>query len=151
MTFKEKVCLLLTALMLAAGFYYHARYQAAQLRAERAERQLKAASAELAKAQKSQRDVAALDAAYTKELADAHNALEVLHRDVASGAKRLRLAATCKLPVPHSAASAGVDDATGPELTADARQAYFHLREQLTLTRTALTGLQAYVREQCLK
>ena len=42
-----------------------------------------------------QRDVAALDAKYTKELADAQENIKQLERDVAAGRKRLQISARC--------------------------------------------------------
>ena len=42
-----------------------------------------------------QRDVAALDAKYSRELADARAENETLRADVAAGRKRLRINATC--------------------------------------------------------
>ncbi len=45
--------------------------------------------------QKRQRDVAELDARYTKELADANATIESLRADVSAGRKRLQVAATC--------------------------------------------------------
>ncbi|MCK1967154.1 lysis protein [Franconibacter sp. IITDAS19] len=151
MTFKEKTLSVLIAATFAAGMYYHARLLAEQQRAELAEQQLKSTAASLQKIQHSQRDVAKLDDAYTKELIHAQNTIDALRRDVAIGVKRLRLTATCKGQLPRTDAAPGVDDATAPELTADARQAYFRLREELALTRSALTGLQEYVQQQCLK
>ncbi|EHS1608704.1 lysis protein, partial [Escherichia coli] len=44
---------------------------------------------------KAQRDVAALDAKYSRELADARAENETLRADVAAGRKRLRVKATC--------------------------------------------------------
>nr|DAF40295.1 MAG TPA: Rz lysis protein [Caudoviricetes sp.] len=96
-----------------------------------------------------QRDVAALDAKYTGELADAKAELEKLRADVAAGRKRLQVAATC--PKNGTASAPGVDDATGPRLTDTAERDYFTLRERIETTTKQLTGLQAYVRDQCLK
>ena len=50
-----------------------------------------------------QRDVAALDAKYTGELADAKANIDQLERDVAAGRKRLQVAATCAKSVPELA------------------------------------------------
>ena len=97
-----------------------------------------------------QRDVTALDAKYTKELSDAKKTINDLRRDVDSGAKRLRIAATCP-GVPKATSSTGVDDAGAPELTPDARRNYFDHRDGIATVTRQLTGLQAYVREQCLK
>ena len=96
-----------------------------------------------------QRDVAALDAKYTKELADAQENINQLERDVAAGRKRLQISARC--PENGAASSTGMDDGTGPRLTDAAERDYFTLRERVETVTKQLTGLQAYVREQCLK
>ena len=96
-----------------------------------------------------QRDVAALDAKYTGKLADAKANIDQLQRDVAAGRKRLQLNAKC--PANGTASASGVDDATGPRLTDAAERDYFTLRERIGTITNQLTGLQAYVREQCLK
>ncbi|WP_163190350.1 lysis protein [Citrobacter youngae] len=97
-----------------------------------------------------QRDVAALDAKYTKELADAKNTISDLRRDVDSGAKRLRVAATCT-GLRQATPAPGMDALTEPELTGSARRDYFTLRERIETVTKQLTGLQEYVRTQCLK
>ncbi|WP_432417940.1 lysis protein, partial [Escherichia coli] len=57
--------------------------------------ELKLANATITDMQKRQRDVAELDARYTKELADANATIESLRADVSAGRKRLQVAATC--------------------------------------------------------
>ena len=47
-----------------------------------------------------QRDVAALDAKYTKELADAKEAGDALRDDVAAGRRRLHIKAVCQCVKP---------------------------------------------------
>ena len=96
-----------------------------------------------------QRDVATLDAKYTGELADAKKQLEDLQRCVSTGKCGLHINATC--PANGTASAPGVDDATGPRLTDAAERDYFTLRERIETTTKQLTGLQAYVRDQCLK
>ncbi|WP_421505736.1 lysis protein [Erwinia rhapontici] len=96
-----------------------------------------------------QRDVAALDAKYTGELADAKATIDQLQSDVAAGRKRLQLNATCKKQ--STTGTASVDDATSLGLTDAAERDYFTLRERIATVTGQLTGLQAYVREQCLK
>ena len=96
-----------------------------------------------------QRDVAALDAKYTGELADAKANIDQLERDVAAGKRRLRVNAKC--PTNGTASASGMDDATGPRLTDAAERDYFTLRERIATVTKQLTGLQAYVREQCLR
>lgn len=96
-----------------------------------------------------QRDVATLDAKYTGELADAKKQLENLQRCVSTGKCGLHINAKC--PANGTASAPGVDDATGPRLTDTAERDYFTLRERIETVTKQLTGLQAYVREQCLK
>ena len=96
-----------------------------------------------------QRDVATLDAKYTGELADAKKQLEDLQRCVSTGKCGLHINATC--PKNGTASAPGVDDATSPRLTDAAERDYFTLRERIDTITKQLTGLQAYVRNQCLK
>ena len=60
-----------------------------------------------------QRDVAALDAKYTKELADAKAENDALHDDVAAGRRRLHIKAVCQ-SVREATTASGVDNATSP-------------------------------------
>ena len=96
-----------------------------------------------------QRDVAALDAKYYGELADAKATIDQLERDVAAGRKRLQLNATCRAS--GAPGTTSVDDGTSPRLTDAAERDYFTLRERIETTTRQLTGLQAYVREQCMR
>ncbi|KDY11485.1 lysis system i-spanin subunit Rz [Escherichia coli] len=98
-----------------------------------------------------QRDVAALDAKYTKELADAKAENETLRADVAAGRKRLRINATCPGPVREATGTARVDNATGPQLADTVTRDYFTLRERLMTMQKQLEGAQEYIRTQCLK
>ena len=95
-----------------------------------------------------QRDVATLDAKYTGELADAKKQLEDLQRCVSTGKCGLHINATC--PKNGTASAPGMDDAAGPRLTDAAERDYFTLRERIETITKQLTGLQAYVRGQCL-
>ena len=97
-----------------------------------------------------QRDVAALDAKYTKELADAQKTISDLRLDVDSGVKRLRVAATCN-NVREVAESPSMDDATGPRLTDTAQRDYFTLRERIETITRQVAGLQEYINTQCLR
>lgn len=125
--------------------HYHYKYLQEQKRADTAEQGLKLANATITDMQVRQRDVAALDAKYTGELADAKATIDQLERDVASGKRRLQLNATCAKG--NAANAPGVDDATTAELTPDARQNYFRLREQLATSEKQILGLQDYIRK----
>ncbi|QUT14086.1 lysis protein [Rahnella inusitata] len=95
-----------------------------------------------------QRDVAALDAKFTGELADAKFTIEKLHDDVAAGRKRLQLNARCPSS-DKTPGTPGVDDAGTARLTDAAQRDYFTLRERIEISNKQLNGLQQYIREQC--
>jgi len=71
-----------------------------------------------------------------------------MHSDVIAGRKRLQLNATCKI---NSTGTSGMDDATSARLTDSAERDYFTLRQRIETATKQLTGLQEYVRTQCLK
>ncbi|WP_417647973.1 lysis protein [Enterobacter hormaechei] len=96
-----------------------------------------------------QRDVAALDAKYTGELADAKETIERLHSDVIAGRKRLQLNAKC--PANGTASTGGMGNAPGPRLTDSAERDYFTLRERIVTVTKQVGYLQDYIKEQCLK
>ena len=73
------------------------------------------ANAAITDMQMRQRDVAALDAKYTKELADAKAENDALRDDVAAGRRRLRIKAVCQ-SVREATAASGVDNAASPRL-----------------------------------
>ncbi|WP_226812170.1 lysis system i-spanin subunit Rz [Buttiauxella massiliensis] len=86
------VCSLAGGLIWSAN-YYHTKYQDEIQRADKAEHDITLGNQVISDMQTRQRDVAALDAKYTGELANAKATIEQLQRDVAAGTKRLRLAA----------------------------------------------------------
>lgn len=96
-----------------------------------------------------QRDVAALDAKYTGELADAKVTIDQLERDVAAGNSRLRVSATC--PANGSTTTGGMGDATGTRLTDSAQRDYFALRARIYTVTKQVGYLQDYIRQQCLR
>ncbi|EBM9023122.1 lysis protein [Salmonella enterica subsp. enterica serovar Muenchen] len=95
-----------------------------------------------------QRDVAALDAKYTKELADANATIETLRADVSAGRKRLQVAATC---AKSTTGTSGMGDGESPGLTADAELNYYRLRSGIDKITAQVNYLQEYIRTQCLK
>ncbi|HHL2825802.1 TPA: lysis protein [Citrobacter murliniae] len=96
-----------------------------------------------------QRDVAALDAKYTGEMADAKETIERLHSDVIAGRKRLQLNAKC--PANGATSSGVLGDASGPRLDNAAERDYFTLRERIATVTKQVEYLQEYIKEQCLK
>ena len=75
--------------------------------------ELKLANAAITDMQMRQRDVAALDAKYTKELADAKAENDALRDDVAAGRRRLHIKAVCQ-SVREATTASGVDNAASP-------------------------------------
>ena len=74
----------------------------------------KLANAAITDMQMRQRDVAALDAKYTKELADAKAENDALRDDVAAGRRRLHIKAVCQ-SVREATTASGVDNAASPD------------------------------------
>ena len=92
-------------------------------------RELKLANAAITDMQMRQRDVAALDAKYTK-VADAKAENDALRDDVAAGRRRLHIKAVCQ-SVREATTASGVDNAASPRLADTAERDYFTLRERL--------------------
>ncbi|ELY4593044.1 lysis protein [Cronobacter sakazakii] len=138
-------------LLAAVGFalYYRASLTKAEASLTEVNHELKLAKDDIEDMQRRQRDVATLDAKYTKDLADAQKNIAQLERDVAAGRKRLQLNATCSAQ--GAPGITRVDDGASPRLTDAAERDYFTLRERIETVTRQLSGLQAYVREQCLR
>ena len=93
-----------------------------------------------------QRDVAALDAKYTKELADAkaeNDACVMMLPLVVVGCT----SAVCQ-SVREATTASGVDNAAS-RLADTAERDYFTLRERLITMQKQLEGTQKYINEQC--
>ncbi|MCI1676618.1 MAG: lysis protein [Ewingella americana] len=97
-----------------------------------------------------QKDVAALDEKYIGELADAKATIEKLHDDVTNGTKRLQLNATCKR-TGKAAGTSSMDDGASARPTDAAQRDYFILRDRIEISNKQITGLQEYVRTQCIR
>ncbi|EHM46026.1 lysis protein [Yokenella regensburgei] len=144
--------LLVVALIgVLAFFVNHYRNNAITYKDQRdkATEQLSLAKATIKDMQTRQRDVAALDAKYTGELADAKATIDQLERDVASGKRRLQLNARC--PANGATGTGGMGDASGPRLTDSAERDYFTLRERIVTVTKQVGYLQDYITTQCLK
>ena len=98
------------------GAVNHYRDNAITYKAQRDKnaRELKLANAAITDMQMRQRDVAALDAKYTKELADAKAENDALRDDVAAGRRRLHIKAVCQSGREATTAS-GMDNAASPD------------------------------------
>nr|EKV5653666.1 lysis protein [Citrobacter farmeri] len=116
---------------------------------DKATDKLSLANATIKDMQVRQRDVAALDAKYTKDLADAKKQLDDLQRCVRDGKCGLHINARC--PANGATSTGGLGDASGPRLTDSAERDYFTLRERIVTVTKQVGYLQGYIKEQCLK
>jgi len=149
---KAVAALLLLACVLSLAWAInHYRNNAIDYKRQRDEatHDLKLANNTIADMKVRQRDVAALDAKYTGELADAKATIDQLERDVATGKRRLQLNARC--PATGAPGTTRMDDGTGARLTDAAERNYFTLRERIEVAGKQIAGLQQYIREQCMK
>ena len=106
----------------------------------------KLANAAITDMQMRQRDVAALDAKYTKELADAKAENDALRDDVAAGRRRLHISS---LSVRGEATTAsGVDNAASPDWQTPLN-GIISPSERLITMQKQLEGTQKYINEQC--
>ena len=101
--YEQKVTAIISALVICiivclSWAVNHYRDNAITYKAQRDKnaRELKLANAAITDMQMRQRDVAALDAKYTKELADAKAENDALRDDVAAGRRRLHIKAVCQ-------------------------------------------------------
>ncbi|MCV0814349.1 lysis protein [Escherichia coli] len=114
-------------------------------------RELKLANAAITDMQMRQRDVAALDAKYTKELADAKAENDALLRKLDNGG---RVLVKGKCPVPSSAetsSDSGMGNDATVELSPVAGRNVLDIRDGIIRDQTALRTLQEYIRTQCLR
>lgn len=116
---------------------------------DKAAKNLSLANATIKDMQVRQRYVAALDAKYTKELADAKKQLDDLQRCVRDGKCGLRINAKC--PANGATSTGSMGDASGPRLTDSAQRDYFTLRERIVTVTKQVEYLQEYINTQCLK
>ena len=118
---------------------------------DKAIKNLNQANATIKDMQARQRDVAALDAKYTKELADAKAENDALQRKLDNGG---RVLVKGKCPVSAATQTTGAasmgDDAT-VELSAVAGRNVLGIRSGIVSDQTALRALQEYITTQCLK
>ncbi|KKF38834.1 lysis protein [Hafnia alvei] len=96
-----------------------------------------------------QREVAKLDAKYTKELADAKAENDALQRKLDNGG---RVLVKGKCPVPattETASTSGVGDDATVQLSPIAGRNVLSIRSGIKQDQSALIVLQSYIRTQC--
>ena len=118
---------------------------------DKATKSLRLANDAIKDMQTRQRDVAALDAKYTKELADAQAENDALQRKLDNGG---RVLVKGKCPVPTSAetsSTTGMGNDATVELSPAAGRNVLGIRSGIVSDQTSLRTLQEYINTQCLK
>lgn len=129
--------------------HWHSRYTKAEKARKEAVQMADARQQTIDDMTQRQRDVAALDAKYTKELASAHAESEKLRADLAAGRRRLQLHAVCLPATAGNTATPGATDAATARLTPDAERYYQRLRTDARTLTAQVEGLQQYITGQC--
>ncbi|EAN1974138.1 lysis protein [Salmonella enterica] len=149
-TFTAIILLLMVAIALAwTTDHYHGNAVRYKDQRDTATHNLKLANATITDMTKRQRDVAALDARYTKELADAKAENDALRDDVAAGG-RVRVEGRCSVPTrTETASTSRVGNAATVELSPGAGQNVLNIRAGIISDQEKLKYLQEYIRTQC--
>ncbi|EAA7482000.1 lysis protein [Salmonella enterica] len=147
------VGLLLVSLIVVGRLANHYRNNAITYKDQRdtATHKLKLANETIDDMQGRQRDVASLDARYTKELADAKAENDALRRKLDNGG---RVLVKGKCPVSSSAetsSASGMGNDDTVELSPVAGRNVLGIRDGIISDQAALRTLQEYIRTQCLK
>ncbi|EAB1940784.1 lysis protein [Salmonella enterica] len=144
------VSLLIVAAALAwTTDHYHGNAVKYKSQRDTATHKLVLANEAITDMQVRQRGNAALDAKYTKELADAKAENDALQRRLAAGG-RVRVKGRCTVPASATPASTGsVGDAASVELSAVAGQNVLDIRSGIISDQAKLKYLQDYIRTQC--
>ncbi|EAU3129233.1 lysis protein [Salmonella enterica] len=151
-TFTAIILLLIVAIALAwTTDHYHGNAVRYKDQRDTATHNLKLANETITDMTKRQRDVAALDAKYTKELADAQNRNTDLQRRLAAGS-RVRVEGRCTVPTTTTTKTAStrrVGNAATVELSPVAGQNVLDIRAGIISDQEKLKYLQEYIRTQC--
>ncbi|EJJ0295531.1 lysis protein [Salmonella enterica] len=145
------VGLLLVSLIVAGRLANHYRNNAITYKEQRdtVTHRLTLANATITDMTKRQRDVAALDAKYTKELADAKAENDALRRKLDNGG---RVLVKGKCPVSSSAetsSASGMGNDATVELSPVAGRNVLGIRDGIISDQEKLKYLQEYIRTQC--
>ncbi|HHR4467118.1 TPA: lysis protein [Salmonella enterica subsp. enterica serovar Thompson] len=141
--------LIVIAALAWATDHYHGNAVKYKEQRDTVTHKLALANATITDMTKRQRDVAALDAKYTKELADAQTRNTDLQRRLAAGG-RMRVEGRCSMPTQTETASTSrVGNAATVELSPGAGQNVLDIRAGIISDQEKLKYLQEYVRTQC--
>ncbi len=153
MTLKAKLLVAIALLVLLAiatstAFALYYRGNAIDYKAQRdkAAGNLKLANDTITVMQVRQRDIAALDSKYTKELASAKAESDALQRKLDRGG-RVLVSGNCPK---QSAGTTSLDNGATVELSSVAGRNVLGVRAGIKEDRTKIAALQHYITEQCL-
>ncbi|EBV2810069.1 lysis protein [Salmonella enterica subsp. enterica serovar Uganda] len=147
------VSLLLVSLIVSGRLANHYRDNAIAYKEQRDNKasELEKANATITDMQQRQLDADALDAKYTKELADAKAENDALRRKLDNGG-RVLVKGKCSVPSSAETASTSrVGNAATVELSPGAGQNVLNIRAGIISDQEKLKYLQEYIRTQCLK
>ncbi|MFW0856974.1 lysis protein [Cronobacter dublinensis] len=140
---------LLLAIAIVTASHYRSALTESQASLTKVNRELNLAKDTIADMQTRQRDVAALDAKYTQELADANAENDALRKRLDNGG-RVRVKGSC--PVSATTKTSGTsgmgNDAT-VELSDVAGRNVLGIRSGIISDQTSLRTLQEYIKTQC--
>lgn len=137
-------------LLALASWLSYSSYKGEKKRADDAEQSLSLANDTIKDMQIRQRDVAALDAKYTKELADANAENAALQRKLDNGG-RVLVKGKCPVPATTETSTSGVGHDATVELSDVAGRNVLGIRSGIKQDQSALRVLQEYITTQCLK
>ncbi|WP_105579943.1 lysis protein [Cronobacter sakazakii] len=140
---------LLLAIAIVIASHYRSALKESQASLTKVNRELNLAKDTISDMQTRQRDVAALDAKYTQELADANAENDALRKRLDNGG-RVRVKGSC--PVSATTKTSGTsgmgNDAT-VELSDVAGRNVLGIRSGIISDQTSLRILQEYIKTQC--
>ena len=148
------ICAVIIIAISSLGFavnYYRDNAITYKDQRDKATEKLSLANATITDMTTRQRDVAALDAKYTKELTDAKAENDDLQRKLDNGG---RVLVKGKCPVPattETASTSGVGDDATVELSPVAGRNVLSIRAGILSDQTSLRTLQEYITTQCQK
>ncbi|MFN1150285.1 lysis protein, partial [Serratia liquefaciens] len=129
--------------------YYQSslRWQAQLRVSEKVARQL---AETIERIQLRQQEIAAIDTWLTEELRHEENENTLLRHQLATGARRLRIAGRCS-PVNNGTTTGSLGNGTSVEVSGDTGQYILTLRQNIIRDRKKLIYLQEYIRATCIK
>ncbi|WP_316502016.1 lysis protein [Klebsiella aerogenes] len=143
------ICLIVSLGWLAS--HYHDNATEFKRQRDKVTEQLSLAKDTIADMQARQRDVAALDAKYTKELADAKAKNDALQRKLDNGG-RVLVKGKCPVSVASQATgSASMGNDATVELSPVAGRNVLSIRSGILSDQTALRALQEFIKNQCIE